>query len=53
MDEEDGRLFYAIEALLDRGMEIDVLYRWLSGLKKEISERFIEQGTPIPSIEPN
>ncbi|BCB03611.1 DUF2785 domain-containing protein [Bacillus sp. KH172YL63] len=48
MDEEDGRLFYAIEALLDRGMEIDVLYRWLSGLKKEISERFIEQGYSNP-----
>ncbi len=44
MDEEEGRLFYAIEALLDKDMNDEILYLWLKDLSSTVNDGFQQEG---------
>ncbi|MGM0851288.1 MAG: DUF2785 domain-containing protein [Bacillota bacterium] len=44
MDDEDGRLFFAIEALLDKGMTDEDLLIWLIDLSDTVNDRNREKG---------
>ncbi|MFI8688264.1 DUF2785 domain-containing protein [Rossellomorea sp. NPDC077527] len=48
IDEEEGRLFYAIESLLDKGMAEEDLYLWLTGLSSTVNRLYEEEGYSIP-----
>lgn len=48
MDDEDGRLFYAVEALLDKGMTDENLLTWLMNLSDTVNERYKEKGYSYP-----
>lgn len=44
VDDEDGRLFFAIEALLEKGMTDEDLLMWLMGLSSTLNDRYKEEG---------
>ncbi|WP_179884857.1 DUF2785 domain-containing protein [Bacillus sp. AFS015802] len=44
MDEEDGRLFFAIEALLEKEMNAESLFVWIKELSELVNKHFKEEG---------
>lgn len=44
MDNEDGRLCYAIEALIDKGLTDEELHSWVMEISSSVNKRYKDNG---------